>query len=155
MTSSHIVSRKTLRKSVDFQSAALFQRCFRDPSRPNTWLAQKCVIIIHICINNEIKALCSAAKSVTSHALVFDMDHQEVLQRVLTRRVSLLPAVVLIQHSLHAPRSKLLLWWRLLWQQTPRPSVFQTPIHKLEQTCICVPAALGCFTLQLKAMLFN
>lgn len=92
--SSHIMTHNTLKKSVDFK-VEHFSRRFRDPSRPNTWLAYKCVII-HICVNNEIKASCSAvgekllpsAKSVTSHARVFDMDHREVIQRVIARRVA-------------------------------------------------------------------
>ena len=79
----------------------------------NTGLPQH---IIHICINNRIKAPCfdvkmefsSSAENVTSLARFFEMDYQEVLRRVVARWLSLLPAVERILHSWPSPRSNFL-----------------------------------------------
>lgn len=79
----------------------------------NTRLLQH---IVHICINDGVKAPCfdvkmefsSSAENVTSLARFFEMDYQEVLRHVVTRWLSLMPAVERILHSWPSPRSNFL-----------------------------------------------
>lgn len=83
------------------------------------WGSKECRLLqrgCHICINNEMKVLSSdvkvefslCAKTVASLTRFFEMHHQEVLWHVVTRWLSLLPAVERILHSWHAPRSNFL-----------------------------------------------
>lgn len=84
----------------------------------NTWpLQHGCQCHIrHICINNEVKALrfdvkvefSSSARGVTGLTRVFEMDYQELPRHLITRCLSLLPAVARILHSWPAPRSNFL-----------------------------------------------
>lgn len=102
----------------------------------NTGLFKKNGCKCHIsrtCINNKIKALrsdvkvefSSSAKSVTSHTRFFEMDYQEVLQHIVTRGLSLLPAAERVEHSWPAPRSSFLSEGeeqcsKVLWKETPK-----------------------------------
>lgn len=89
--------------------------------------------ITHISISNTIKAVhsdfkvefSSSAKSVASHACFFEMDYQKVLQHIVTRGLSLLPAAECIWHSWPAPRSNFLSeeeeqCSKVLWKQIPK-----------------------------------